>query len=92
MGVHNVAQRHANCSDKVFFLVINTINNAHTRPIDPTVNDALRIVTGCLRPTPVDKLPILAAIQSAELRRNGAALSLARRAMNPGHMLHLALT
>jgi len=36
--------------------------SAHTRLIDPTINDALRIVTGCLRPTPVDNLPILAGI------------------------------
>ena len=26
--------------------------SAHTRLIDPAINDALRIVTGCLRPTP----------------------------------------
>jgi len=66
--------------------------SAHTRLIEPAINDALRIVTGCLRPTPVDNLPILAGIQPAELRRNGAALSLARRAMEPGHLLHSALT
>ena len=42
--------------------------SAHTRLIDPTINDALRIVTGCLRPTPADNLPILAGIQPAELR------------------------
>jgi len=64
----------------------------HTRFIDPTINDVLRIVTGCLPPTPADKLPVLAAIQPAELRRNGATLSLGRRAMEPGHLLHSALT
>ena len=31
--------------------------------------DALRIVTGCLRPTPTDHLPILSGIKPAELRR-----------------------
>jgi len=36
--------------------------SAHTRLADPTINDALRIVTGCLRPTPADNLPILAGI------------------------------
>ena len=35
--------------------------SAHTRLIDPIINDALRIVTGCLRPTPADNLPVLAA-------------------------------
>jgi len=52
----------------------------------------LRIVTGCLRPTPADNLPILAGIQPAELRHTGATLSLARRAMEPEHLLHSALT
>ena len=63
--------------------------SAHTRLIDSVLNDALRIVTGCLRPTPTDYLPILAGIQPAELRRRGATLSLANRAtLNPDHILH----
>ena len=62
------------------------------RLIDPTINDALRTLTGCLRPTPADNLPILAGIQPAELRHNGATLSLARHAMEPGHLLRLGLT
>ena len=66
--------------------------SAHTRLIDPIINDALRIVTGGLRPTPGNNLPILAGIQSAELRRSGATLSLKRRAMEPGHLFHSALT
>ena len=66
--------------------------SAHTCLIDTTINDALRNVTGCLRPTPVDNLPTLTGIQPAELRRIGATLSLARGAMELGHLLHLALT
>jgi len=65
--------------------------SAHTRLIDPTINDALRIVTGCMRPTPADNLPILAGNQPAELRRRGATLSLGRRAIEPGHLLQSAL-
>jgi len=61
---------------------------AHTHLIDP----AMQIVTGCLRPTPTDNLPILAGIQPTELHRIGATLSLARRAMEPGHLLHSTLT
>jgi len=49
-------------------------------------------VTGCLCPTSADNFPILAGIQPAELRRNGAVLSLVRRAMEPGHLLHSGLT
>ena len=63
--------------------------SAHTRLIDSVLNDALRIVTGCLRPTPTDHLPVLSGIQSAELRRLGATLSLAHRgSLNPDHILY----
>jgi len=41
---------------------------------------------------PSGQPPILAGIQPAELRRKGAALSLARCAMEPGHLFHSALT
>ena len=51
--------------------------SAHTRLIDSVLNDALRIVTGCLRPTPTDHLHVLSGIQPAELRRMGATISLA---------------
>ena len=61
------------------------------RLIDTAINDALRIVTGCLHPTPADNLKILAGIQPAELRRIGAILSLPRRVTGPGHLLHSAL-
>ena len=58
--------------------------SAHTRLIDSVLNDALRIVTGCLRPTPV-----LSAIQPAELRRMGATISLAHReSLDPNHILY----
>ena len=62
---------------------------AHIRLIDSVLNDALRIVTGCLRPTPTDHLPVLSGIQPAELRRMGATLSLAYRgSLDPDHILH----
>ena len=63
--------------------------SAHTRLIDNVLNDALRIVTGCLRPTPTDQQPVHLGIQSAELRRMGATLSLAYRgSLDPDHILH----
>ena len=66
--------------------------SAYTHLIDPAFNDALRIVSGCQRPTPANNLPILAGIQPAELRHIGATLFLARRAMEPGDLLHSTLT
>ena len=63
--------------------------SAHTRLIDSVLNDALHIVTGCLRPTPTDHLPVLSGIQPAELCRLGATLSLAHRgSLDPDHILY----
>ena len=63
--------------------------SAHTSLLDNVLNDTLRIVTGCLRPTPTDHLPILSGIQPAELRRLGATHSLAhRRYLDPDHILY----
>ena len=63
--------------------------SAHTRFTDRVLNDTLRIVTGCLRPTPTDHLHVLSGIQPAELRRLGATLSLAYRgSLDPDHILY----
>ena len=43
--------------------------SSDTRLVDLSINDALRIVSGYLRPTPADKLPILAGTQPAEFRQ-----------------------
>ena len=67
--------------------------STHTRLIDSVLNDALRIVTGCLRIIPSDNLPVLSGIQPAELRHQGARLSMANRSsIDPGHILHGQLT
>ena len=63
--------------------------STHTRLIDSILNDALRTVTGCLCPTTKEDLPVLAGIQSAELRQLGATLFLANRAIHdPDHVVH----
>ena len=49
----------------------------------------MRIVTGCLRPTPTDYLPVLSGIQPAERRRLGATRSLAHRvSLDPDDILY----
>ena len=63
--------------------------STHTRLIVSIINDALRIVTRCLRPIPTRNLPVLLGIQPAELRRLRATLSLTNRAIyDSGHVLH----
>ena len=63
--------------------------SAHARLIDSILNDALRIVTRCLRRTPTDHLPVLSGIQPAELLRMVATLSLTHRgSLDPDHILY----
>ena len=63
--------------------------STHTRLIDSILNDALRIVARCLRPTPTENLLVLEGIQPAEPHRLGALLSLANRIIhNPDHVLY----
>ena len=53
------------------------------------LNDAIRIVRGCMRPTLLDYWPILASNERAELRRQGETLLLAHLSvMDPNHPLH----
>ena len=61
----------------------------HVNKVDTAINSALRIVTGCLKPTPVSYLPVLAGIAPAGLRREAATLALARKAQEHNwHLLH----
>ena len=67
--------------------------SAHTSLINSVLNDTLHIVTGCLGTTPTDNLPVLSGIQPAELRRQGAILSLAnRRSLFVSYMSHTSST
>ena len=57
--------------------------------MDDVVNDVLCIVTGCLRSTPTNHLPILSGIQPMSFAAWEATLSLARRGtLDPDHILH----
>ena len=55
----------------------------HISLLDVSLNCTLRTITGCLQPTPVEQLLVLAGIPPAELRRRAASLALARCAMDP---------
>ena len=57
-----------------------------------SLNCTLRTITGCLQPTSVEQLPVLAGIPPAELRRRAATLALAHCAMDPDHLLHHTIT
>ena len=52
--------------------------SVHTRLIDSVLDDALRIVTGCLRPTPTDNLPVRSGIQQLSFAAKEPHSSLAQ--------------
>ena len=59
------------------------------RQVDVAINSSLRTISGCLKPTPVFQLPVLAGIAPAGLRRKAATLALARKAVKEDwHILH----
>jgi len=41
--------------------------------VDIALNDTIRLITGCLKPTSIDKIQILSGIASPEVRREIAA-------------------
>ena len=55
--------------------------STYSRKIDATLNDTMRIVTGCLRPTPTNLLPVLAGIAPSSLRREKATHRFAQQAV-----------
>ncbi|CAG9134999.1 unnamed protein product [Plutella xylostella] len=48
-------------------------NSAHAGKVDTALNETCRLVTGCLKPTPTDKLYLLAGIAPPAVRRQAAA-------------------
>ena len=61
----------------------------HVKKVDVAINSSLRTISGCLKPTPVFQLPVLAGIAPAGLRRKAATLALARKEVkHDWHILH----
>ena len=61
----------------------------YVKKVDVAINSSLRTIYGCLKPTPVFQLPVLAGIAPADLRQKAATLALARKAVkHDWHILH----
>lgn len=55
------------------------LNSSHTDKIDIQLNSAMRIITGCLKPTPLPWPPVLANIIPPEARRKEALVNIVRK-------------
>ena len=61
--------------------------SSHTKQLDTVLNSAMRTVAGCMRPTPVNQLPILAGIAPPTIRREAAEHSRLHSFINtPDHV------
>ena len=59
----------------------------HTKKLDAALNEALRTISGAMKPTPVQMLPVLAGIPPPDIRRNNIAMKLSKKATQPGSLV-----
>ena len=63
------------------------------KKLDATLNDTMRLINGCLRPTPVNFLPVLSGIAPPALRREHHTAMLVQKALtDTSHLLHARTT
>ena len=63
--------------------------SSHTQKLDVSLNDTMRIITGCVKPTPTHFLPVLSGIAPAKLRRNYVTNKIYHHvSVNKEHPLH----
>ncbi len=62
---------------------------SHVKKLDVTLNNTMRRITGCLRPTPTELLPVLSCISPAPLHREHHTHTPVTKALtSPSHLLH----
>ena len=63
--------------------------STHTKKLDVALNDSMRIISGCMRPTETTFLPVLAGITPPDIRREARVAKLTATAKNnPEHLLY----
>ena len=60
----------------------------HCNKVDTSLNECLSLVSGCIKFTPTELLPILSGIEPVLVRQNKNILSLCIRAMESIHISH----
>ena len=60
------------------------------KKFDTSLNECLRLVSGCIKSTPTELLPILSEIDPVDIRRNKNILNLHIRPMENTHIFHQA--
>ena len=61
----------------------------HCKKVDTSLNECLRLVSGCIKSTPTDILPVLSGIEPSDIRRGKNIVELR---ITVGHMLNNVLS
>ena len=63
--------------------------SSHTQKLNPELNSVCRAVTGCMKPTNVEDLYLLAGISARDIRRDGCArVERTKQETNEAHSLY----
>ena len=57
--------------------------------LDVSLNECMRLISGCIKSTPSEILPILSGIEPNDLRRETQLLNLYNRSKAPSHPMHV---
>ena len=66
--------------------------SAHCKKVDISLNECMRLISGCIKSTPTEILPVLCGIEPADIRRDKHILDLRNRALSNNHMLYNVVT
>ena len=68
-------------------------SSTHTRKLDGALNDTMRIITGCMRPTETTFLPVVAGMTPPDIRREACVAKITATVKNNSdHLLHHMVT
>ena len=59
-------------------------HSVHIKSVDVVLNEAMRIISGTMKPAPREMLPILSGVHPPKVRRDFQILKLAEKALQPG--------
>ena len=65
----------------------------HCYKVNVTLNECLRLVSGCIKSTPIDTLPVFCRIEPADIRKDKSILNFRNRVLSEeGHILDNLIT
>lgn len=62
--------------------------SSHCKKVDVSLNECMGLISGSIKSTPTDILPVLSGIEPPDIRRDQNTLDLRNRALSNNHMLN----